>query len=134
MSNDIIVERRPIPYAIYKNWLAKRETYCPPREELPDIGFHVCVDGKPVAAGYLRKCEGDYGMIDSLATDPDASATDRDKALNYLVEQLILAAHKNHMKVLVSFSFDQNTIDRARGYGFEVLPHKTLVKSLMERY
>ena len=133
-SNNVKTVYSPIPLTILNHWLCIHGQAPRERLDLPLKGFYVEIDNIPVAAGYLRKCEGNYGMIDSVVTNPTSKPEVRDQALNYLIEMLLTQAYKMSMKVVTAFTFDDHTVERAKRYGFEVLPHKTIVKSLMERF
>lgn len=124
---------KPLEYTIFKQWFIMRDQEPPPYLSLPLIGGYVECKGVAVAAGFLRLCEGSYGMIDSVATNPEAFPKERDRAMDFLVELLLSLANKMHMAVIVAFTFDNNTLERAARYGFTQLPHKVIQKSLKER-
>ena len=117
------------------NWtlmriMKKREK--DPKEvySLPQIGFLVFEEDKFIGAGFLRKCEGNYGMFDSYVTDPSVPPKLRDQALEMITKNLLCTAKEVGIKYLIAFSVDDNTITRSQRHGFALTPHKLLSQVL----
>lgn len=110
--------------------LKKRELRLSLIEELPQIGYVVYEEDHFVAAGFLRKCEGQFGMFDSYVTNPNMPAVIRNQALEMIMKRLLKTSRELRLKQLVGFSLDANTILRAVNHGFAVTEHKVLVKVL----
>lgn len=99
-------------------------------QDLPRIGYIVLDGENPVAAGFLRQCEGNYGVLDSFITDPTAPPEDRDKAMDLLMNRLINHSKKAGIKQLIGFTVDQFTLSRAKKFGMCATPFTTLVLPL----
>ena len=90
--------------------------------EIPNVGFIVNHnDLGPVALGFIRKCEGGFGMIDSMITNPTAPAAIRDAALDKLVSRLVASAKRRKLYKIFAFSEDEHTLERAKRHGFNVV-------------
>lgn len=107
-------------------WLKARESYIPPRDELPQIGYVV----DKIAMGFLRRMEGGFAQIDSLVTNPIASPEDRDQALDLIYSTLIDTARSIGIKALMGFTTNKNTLTRSLRHGFTISDHTFLTKRL----
>lgn len=95
-------------------------------ETLPAEGF-IALDGDlPIAAGFLRKCEGGYCMIDSLISNPEQLSEIRHKALDAISEACIELAKAYNFKHIIAFTLDKNVVLRSERHGFRVLPHSII--------
>lgn len=101
--------------------------------DLPEIGFLAFKDNKPIAAGFIRQCEGDYGLIDSFITNPTALPSHRDEALNLVTKQLVIKAKAMRLKMLTAYTTDENTRVRAEKHEFVKLPHSVMVLDLSKK-
>ncbi len=101
-------------------------------QELPEAGY-VVIDPTtraPIAAGFIRRCEGGYALLDGYITDPTAPGEAGDAALDLLTAHVAKAAAEMGFKLLLAFCKDENTIMRAQRHGFNVLPHAFLSLNL----
>ncbi len=89
---------------------------------LPELGLVAYWDGEFTAAGFIRKVEGGYGMIDSYVTDPRIKDVVRNDVLNALTIQLLDLARANGITNLIMFSVDEKTIIRSYRHGFKKRP------------
>lgn len=96
-------------------------------------GYVVYLNITPVAAGFLRKMEGDYGMLDAFITDPVILPEYRDKALDVLMSRLIDLARSQEITKLLAFTTDENTLKRVQKHGFGIVPHTCTVMDLKNR-
>lgn len=110
--------------------LKRRELKLSLAEELPEVGFVVYEEDFFIAAGFLRKCEGGYGMMDSYITDPKMPPLLRNQALDMITKRLVKAAKSLQMKQVVGFCLDGNTISRSQRHGFVLTEHKVIVKAV----
>lgn len=98
-------------------------------EQLPKLGFVVYAEREAydsydaVCAGFLREVEGGSYMFDSLISNPDLNSEQRNEGMNLLWKAVIEAAGKS---LIIGFSVDEGTIQRAVDAGFTRLPHVTL--------
>jgi hypothetical protein len=87
---------------------------------------------EPVAVAFLRQSEGGVGILEGLATNPDASGSDRNNAIDCLIEMIVLAAEKLEIRYLLSYSRDKSTLERSKKHGFDVVPQTLIVKDLLK--
>lgn len=100
-------------------WLAKRKLAKVKLSDLPKTGFIV----PGVAAGFLRDCEGDLSIMDSLVTNPHASVETRHRALEAVFETIKMYGGRQ----ILGFTTDDGTLTRAKQHGFRQLPHTCLL-------
>lgn len=103
-------------------WLKYRSIYKSSLvSELPALGYIAYEDELPVAAGFLRLCEGGFGMIDSLITDPTAPGELRNEALDKITHCILQYAKSNNINNIIAFSRDNNTLTRSLKHGFSLI-------------
>lgn len=108
---------------LYKMLIA-REHPLPEISELPAIGCMVFSDdGNHVAAAFLRRIEGGYGMVDGLVSNPKCSPEERHEALDLAIEFCIKEAAKRGITNLLAFALNETTTIRASRHGFVKQPH-----------
>ena len=112
------------------DWLMHRDMNGDLIGDLPQIGYVVSERGEPIAAGFIRRCEGNYSLLDSLITNPTAPGDMRSSAIDVVVEQLIKISKELGLRSLVAHTKDKNTLVRAKRFGFQVLPHTLISLSL----
>jgi hypothetical protein len=113
-----------------QEWFSDRGLNAKWLEELPPVGFVAVHEGFPICAGFLRRCEGGMGMIDSYVTDPKASPELRDKALEVVTNQIITFAKESGLRRLIAYSVDKNTLLRAERWGFKLVPQSLIARDL----
>lgn len=106
-----------------QRWLIKHKLAPLLTDDLPRIGF--VVDG--VAAGFLRVCEGSYGLIDGYITNPAVEGPKRHEALEAITKSILRAARAMDIHRILTFTTDECIISRAKKHGFAQLPHTFLV-------
>lgn len=94
--------------------------------EAPKAGYIVMDEFNfPVAAGFLRKCEGNYAFIDGFITNPCHPPEIRNKALDLLTKRLVRRAKG---RKILAFTTDNCILTRAKKHGFAHLQgHQFLV-------
>lgn len=129
-------------YHIIKDWLEARELRVPPINEMPHLGYlvhnlqsedlvHNLQGGHFIAAGFIRRVEGSFGLFDSLVTNPDSTPEERNSALDIVVNQLLTEAKARGMKKLIAFSEDKNTLLRSERFGFVKLSHTLIALDIL---
>lgn len=94
-------------------------------ENLPESGFIVYnADQSPIAMGFLRLIEGNYGMLDSYISNPQKPSELRDQALDLITKNLINYSKTLGLNKLFAFSANEHIILRAYNHGFGRLPFK----------
>jgi hypothetical protein len=107
------------------DWLEKRKIQIPNSIEVPKLGYLIRTkDSGPVVMGFLRVCEGNVGMIDSLVSNPDIEPAIRDRAMDFLILRLMAAAKRKKIYRVFGFSQDENTLLRASRLGFNTLSQR----------
>ena len=103
----------------------------PDEINLPKIGFVMgSKDLGPIAIGFLRRCEGGVGMIDSMITNPGAPAAIRDEALDLLIIRLVASAKRRKIYKIMGYSQDENTLLRAQRHGFNIVSQSLVALSV----
>ena len=104
------------------DWMEQRKLEIPNKLELPKIGFVIKTkQNGAIAIGFLRICEGNVAMIDSMITNPAINSDIRDKALDFLVHRLIASARRKNIFKIFGYSMDKNTLLRAQKHGFKIV-------------
>lgn len=99
-------------------------------DTVPKLGLLAFYNETPVAAGFLRRVEGHYAILDSLITDPTAAPQVRDKILDLLVTMLIGLAKRHKIKGLQAGTLDSRTLVRALRHGFVQHTHTLITLDL----
>lgn len=89
----------------------------PPSVALPKVG--LIEDG--VAAGFLYQADGGLGLIDGYVSNPEASSTERHKALNEITVELMRIANENGITNVIALTKDPSIAIRATMHGFKDL-------------
>ncbi len=97
-------------------------------DTLPQHGFIVFSDKRPIAAGFVRCCERTIGMLDSYISSPDEPAELRNAALDMITARLIRHSENIGIITLLAFSDTQNIIIRALQHGFTAIPHVMAIR------
>lgn len=96
-------------------------------DEIPTIGSLVMEGNEIVAAGFLRRLEGNYAHYDGMITNPEFSSAQRWKALNMLDQAIIKDAKTLGILALLAYPKEKSTLDRSYKLGFKPLPEHTLI-------
>lgn len=116
---------------LLNSWLEAHGENSAHLEDLPVLGFMVYTpEDKPIAAGFLRRCEGQMGIFDSLVTDPSFSSRDRHEALKLLVPYILDIGRQIKMTRVIAFTRHPAIIERAKSNGFEQQAHALISVSL----
>lgn len=94
---------------------------------LPKIGYIAFLDNIPIAAGFLRRVEGNVvAQIDGLTSNPFFGSIIRHKGITLVINQLIDDAKELKLKGVYAFTLDADTLRRAESLGFRAVSHSTL--------
>lgn len=101
--------------------------------ELPKIGY-ICLLGKqPVAAGFLRRVEGNVlAIMDTFASNPYFGSIIRHQGLNKIVDALIEDAKTLKLKGVMAFTVHKDILLRTEAIGFKQVNCATVVLSFEE--
>lgn len=115
---------------IIGRWLESRGMNPAIVRELPEIGYLALNGSEYVAAGFLRKAEGNYGIADGFVTNPEINGTLRNEGLDEVLKQIISKAKQLRLKVIIAWTKDFNTLSRAKRHGFEEIPNAAMALDL----
>jgi len=96
-------------------------------DEIPTIGSMVMSGNEIVAAGFIRRLEGNYAHYDGLITNPKFSSSQRWEALNMLDQAIIKDAKTLGILALLAYPKEESTLERSYKLGFMPLPEHTLI-------
>lgn len=114
-------------------WLVARKHPAVTFAELPAIGFMVFHDETPAAACFLRRCEGNYGIVDGLASNPECSGSVRHRALDLAIRMICEEARVWDITHLIAWSVDDSTLERSTTrHGFTKSRNTLLIKDLSD--
>jgi hypothetical protein len=99
-------------------------------KNLPKYGILIAYRDFIIAAGFLRRIEGDHAMLDGYITNSTAPAELRNKALDILTQRLLMYAKKHSIKRVMAFTDVPNIAVRANKFGIQSMPHNFLLKVL----
>lgn len=85
---------------------------------LPEIGYIATEGSIAIAAGFLRRIEGGFGMIDTLVSNASLDGTIRHDGISQVVSRIILKAKELEIKGLICSTKDEGIIKRAKSIGF----------------
>lgn len=111
-------------------WLEHRKLPSVTSGTIPANGIMIMHDTRPMAAGFLRKVEGGYLMLDSVISNPQESPAHRDEALNLVFKRAVELARDLDAKFMIGTSVDAHTLERAKKFGFSASPYALMVLEL----
>lgn len=117
-------------FTILNYWLEKRGHQQVEEDSLPKIGYIVLDDDAPICVGFLRRCEGNFGFLDGLATNPEVPGPIRHVAIDALVTKIIMKATEIGLTNLIAWSLDKGTLERSETHGFVKSPYTLITKDL----
>lgn len=87
-------------------------------QTLPKIGYIALLNKYPIAAGFLRRVEGNYAQIDGLTSSPGYGSLIRNKGIELIVNALIDEGKSLRLHGIIGFTSDGGILARAEGLGF----------------
>lgn len=99
-------------------------------ESLPQIGYIATEGSTVVAAGFLRRVEGNMALLDTLATNKALSSDMRHDGISAVVDSLIKEAKRLELKYFMAFTVDDGIIQRAFDLGFAITNQRLIVLDL----
>lgn len=112
------------------DWLLARGMRAREMSELPSIGFTISDGDYRIATCFLRRCEGNFGIIDGLASNPEADSELRHAALDAAINMVVEEAKQREITHLIAWSVDKGTQERAFRHGFKESKQTILTKEL----
>lgn len=118
---------------VYINhWLSLRGLAHWPKDELPKLGYVVYSNHIPVAAGFIRNCEGGIALFDSLIADPECNSEIRDECLDALVSHILRTAKEEGFIRMLAYTLNNRTLERSKNHGFSLQPHSVISVSFQK--
>lgn len=87
-------------------------------KNLPKVGFVAMIGGQPIACGFLRRVEGGFAQMDTLASNAYFGSKIRHAGITMVVAALIQEAKRLKLRGIISFSKDNGVLKRAETVGF----------------
>jgi N-acetylglutamate synthase-like GNAT family acetyltransferase len=110
-----------------RSWLQARNLTDDLMNNPPSIGL-VCFHNEvPIACGFLRQVEGNFGLFDGLCTNPKMRSEIRHDAIDFLVSEIIQIARSMEMRCIFGWTVDNGTLARSERHGFQRLKHEMIV-------
>jgi len=97
---------------------------------IPKIGYMVLMNNHPIAAGFLRKVEGNIAQLDGLTSNAYFGSLIRHQAIELVVDNLIRDAKSLKMKGIIATTADEGILKRAITLGFHIVPHSVIALKL----
>lgn len=97
-------------------WLEARGLLPVLESDLPATGFIV----PGVAAAFIRKCEGNVAIMDSLVSNKDACPVIRHRAMDQLYKAVLSECKQLKINKILGFTVNAGTLDRSLRHGFQV--------------
>ncbi len=89
---------------------------------LPKIGYIALMNNQPIAAGFLRKVEGNIvAQLDCLTSNPYFGSQIRHEGISKVVDRLIEDAKDMKLQGIIAFTRDNGILARAKAIGFNVV-------------
>ena len=101
-------------------------------KNLPKIGYVAVMGGHPIACGFLRRVEGGFAQIDTLASNAHFGSKIRNDGITTVVAALIQEAKDLKLRGIISITRDEGILKRAQSMGFHVVEHKVIALPLQE--
>jgi hypothetical protein len=118
-------------FELINDWLVERGHTRADPAEMPSVGFLVSVDDIPTAACFLRRCEGNIGIVEGLVSNPAANAEQRHRALDAAIQFVVEEAKAREMTKLIATSLDSSALLRGcERHGFRKSPQTLIIRNL----
>ena len=104
------------------NMIYNRDLNSSLANDLPEHGYIAFCNMAPVAVGFLRICESDLAIMDSVMTNPQFESEIRHWALEGIISALMDDARHFGIKKILAYSIDDGIRKRAKSFGFKELP------------
>lgn len=101
-------------------------------KNLPKIGYIALLGTQPVACGFLRRVEGGFAQIDTLASNAHYGSQIRHEGVKQVVDSLVNESKRLKLRGIISLTKDISTIGRAKALGFHVVDQTVIALPLKE--
>lgn len=101
--------------------------------KLPKIGYIAMLGDQPVAAGFLRRTEGDViAIIDGLTSNSAFGSIIRHKGLESVVTSLLNEAKHLKIQGVIAWTKDEGILKRAKSIGFKQIDENLISLTLAQ--
>lgn len=101
---------------------------------LPKIGYIAMLDKIPIAAGFLRKVEGNIiAQLDGLTSNPFFGSQIRHTGIKKVLDMLIADAKELKLKGIIAFTTDKSIVIRAETLGFIKVDSSVMALDLIKQ-
>lgn len=107
--------------------LRKRDHSIP--SEVPALGF-IAVSDTLVSFCFLRMVEGNYAIVDGLASNPECSSALRHEGNDLVIKACIDEAKRLKLRNLIAFTTENTALERSLRNGFVKLQHSVIAYDL----
>lgn len=88
------------------------------------------LNGHPIAAGFLRRVEGNVAQLDCLTSNKHFGSIIRHQGIKLIVDTLINEAKALKLDGIIATTSDQGILKRAKELGFKVIPQTVIALKL----
>ena len=99
-------------------------------KSLPKIGFIACLGNQPIAAGFLRRVEGNIAQLDGLTSNAHFHGMIRHDGINLVVDALIEEAKRLKLDGIIATTSDLSIVARSKILGFHEVPQTIIALKL----
>ena len=97
---------------------------------LPKIGYMALVENSPIAAGFLRKIEGNKSCQIELMPNPYFGKVLQQVGIRWILNSLVLDAKELKLKTIYVLGLEESTLEETKAFGFQELAKHALILSL----
>jgi hypothetical protein len=108
-------------------WRRERDLADVSFEELPECGFMASHFDRPIACAFLRRCEGGFGIMDSVIADKYVDGSLKSQGLDLLFEFITNQARDFKMTNVLGFTVKNSMIKKSKSFGYKESDHKLMV-------
>lgn len=89
---------------------------------LPKIGYMALYNNTAVAAGFLRRVEGNVAQLDGLTSNAYLGSIIRNAGINAVVKALLDEGKRLKLYGIYATTAEQSILNRAAELGFQIIP------------
>lgn len=106
-------------FSVINGWLKSRHLPLWQERFMPRIGMMAYEEDLLMAAGFMRICEGNVGLFDSLVSNKDITGPFRDKAIDKVIEAVVEEGKIIGLVSIIGLTVIPSLMDRIiRKHGF----------------
>ena len=122
--------KRETDFETVSNWWVLHGEVPPIEALYPQTGFIV----ENVAAGFLYRTDSAMAMIEMIIYNPQARRDIRQKALDEVIEAIILEAKALDYSILTGITNKPTVLERSKKFGFSLIENNMVTHLLHQKY